>query len=204
MIPASQKSNGQRWILTAWRKHEQQRPDSWFLGLNRGQMCFEETVVFTFNHWEKNSNRLVSSDDNVGKKQVLQNWNISLHIGRNSFTKVSPLLSSVLFCIFSVANVWCISSSPLSVPPSTPSLLPSRPPKRLVLSWFFLVRGSLSCHCCLDRGQAVGFCKVSGGNLDCNRSYINKVELQRVEIELNWTEKLVWPRSIRNTHTQKK
>lgn len=121
-------------------------------------------------------------------------------------------LSLVLVCILSVTNVWCISSSPLSVTPSLPlllpsflpSLLPSRPPKRLLLSWFFLVRGSFSCHCCLNRGQALGFCKVPGGNLDCNRSYINKVELQRVEIELNWTEKLVWPKSIRNTHTPKK
>lgn len=78
-------------------------------------------------------------------------------------------------------------------------LLPPPAPMRLVLSWFFLVRGSFPCHCCLDRGQALGFCKVPGGDLDCNRSYRNKVELQWVEIELNWIEKLVWSRSIRNT-----
>lgn len=115
----------------------------------------------------------------------------------------SPLLSSILFCIFSVTNVWCVSSSPLSVLasplfPLPPSPLPL-PPWGRFCHGFFLVRQSFSWHRCLYRGQALGFCKVPGANLDCNISYINKVELKWIKIELNWMEKLVWTGSTRNT-----
>lgn len=40
---------------------------------------------------------------------------------------------------------------------------------------FLLLKGCLSCHCCLLMGQALGFCKAPGDRLEHNGRCINKV-----------------------------